>query len=66
MDEIRSVSHVPAIVATLPGINFARYSPAYADLLGPHQRVFNNAIIQINGQIRGINRLANLDTINMI
>lgn len=65
LDEIRSSTRIPVIMATIPDMNFAKYSPAYADLLGPLQRVFNSAIIQVNGQIRGANRLAHLDTINL-
>lgn len=63
--EIRSISHAPVIISTIAGMEFARYSPAYADLLRPLQRDFTNAIVQINGQIRGVNRLAGLDTINL-
>lgn len=46
-------------------MEFAKYSPKFADLLHPLQRDFNKAMIDINGQIRGIKRLAGLSTINL-
>lgn len=62
---IRLVSSSPVIMSTIPGMDLVKYSPEYTDLLRPLQRIFNNAVVQINNQIRGINRLANLSTINL-
>lgn len=63
--KIRKITEVPVILATLAGMELAKYSPSYAALLQPLQSDFNKAIIEINKQIRGINRLVNLDTINL-
>lgn len=65
MHKIRSIADAPVILATLAGMDFSAYSPNYADLLHPLQKSFNKAVIEVNGQIRGINRLASLDTINL-
>lgn len=63
--DIRSVSSSPVIMSTIAGLDLAKYSPDYADLLRPLQWNFNYAVTQINKQIRGINRLADLSTINL-
>lgn len=65
MHEVRSISQTPIVISTIAGMELAKYSPAYADLLRPLQRDFNSAIVQVNGQIRGVNRLAGLNTINL-
>lgn len=65
MDKIRATFDTPAILATVPGMNFATYSPEYADILTPIQGSFNRSVVEINSRIRGINRLANLDTVNL-
>lgn len=65
IEDIRSVSTSPVIMSTIAGMDFAKYSPDYADLLCPLQQNFNKAVVQINNQIRGINRLADLTTVNL-
>lgn len=65
MNKIRSITNVPVILSTVAGMDLATYSPDYATLLLPLQNNFNKALIEINKQIRGINRLADLNTINL-
>lgn len=65
MDKIRAISDAPTILATIPGMDFAKYSPEYADILTPIQSSFNHAVVEINSRIRGITRLVNLDTVNL-
>lgn len=62
---IRLVASSPVIMSMLAGMDLAKYSPEYADLLRPLQKSFNNAVVQVNNQIRGINRLVELSTINL-
>lgn len=65
IEKIRSITTYPVILATIAGMDFAKYSPEYSELLQPLQRGFNNAVLEINKRIRGINRLANLETVNL-
>lgn len=65
MEKIRAISDIPAILATIPGMNFAIYSPEYADILTSIQGSFNRSVVEINSRIHGINRLANLGTVNL-
>lgn len=65
MSKIRRITEVPVVLSTLAGMDLAKYSPGYASLLHPLQRDFNKVLLEINNQIRGINRLENLDTINL-
>lgn len=65
MYDLRASINVPAVLSTIAGMEFSKYSPDYADLLCSIQRDFNQAVIQVNHRIRGINRLANLNTLNL-
>lgn len=65
VETIKSITPMPVVLATLPGINLAAYSPEYHDLLIPLQPQFDDAVMDVNHRIRGINRLNNLHTLNL-
>lgn len=65
IDKIRAITDRPVVMASLPGMDLATYSPDYCDLLSPFQSSLDEAIRQINLRIRGINRLNNLYTLNL-
>lgn len=57
---IRQITDTPVALAMLSGLNLAAYSPRYYDLMYILQPCIDRAILEINHQIRGINRLNNL------
>lgn len=63
--KIKAITPMPVVLATVPGMDFAVYSPEYYDLLLPLQSSFDEAVTEINLRIRGINRLNNLSTLNL-
>lgn len=65
VQKIKKISNVPLVMATLPGMDLASYSPDYATLLTPLQPNINGAIEEINKQVRGINRLNDIFTLNL-
>lgn len=65
IDKISAITNMPVVLASLPGMDLAAYSPDYRDLLLPLQDSIDNAITEINLRIRGINRLNNLQTLNL-
>lgn len=60
IDGIIHTTGTPVALAMLSGLNLAAYSPRYYDLMYILQPCIDRAIIEINHQIRGINRLNNL------
>lgn len=65
IQKIKNITSLPVVLATLPGMDLTRYSPEYHELLAPLQHIFDDAITSINKQIRGINRLNNLRSLNL-
>lgn len=65
INKISAITNKPVILASLPGMDLAVYSPEYCDLLTPLQASIDNAITKINLRIRGINRLNNVHTLNL-
>lgn len=63
--KIKKISDIPLVMATLPGMDLVSYSPDYADLLTSLQPHIDVAITEINKQVRGINRLNNIHTLNL-
>lgn len=61
-DRIMAVSDVPVVIATLAGMNLAAYAPRLEHRLTPLQGILDEAIVEINRRIRGLNRLRNLNT----
>lgn len=53
-------SYMPVALATLSGMNLSQYSPSLHHFLYTYQPIIDQAIVQINHQIRGINRLNSL------
>lgn len=63
--KIKKITDIPIVVATFPGIDLVSYSPEYTDLLSPLQEVIDQAVVDINKRIRGINRLNETQTLNL-
>lgn len=62
---IKEITDIPVVMATLPGMDLAGYSPEFRDLLISLQPCMDNAITTINKQVRGINRLNNIHSLNL-
>lgn len=52
----------PVVIASLPGMDLVKYSPWLHRKLYPLQPILDDAIIQINHQIRGLNRFGGMLT----
>lgn len=65
LSKIIAITEKPVVLASLPGMDLSAYSPNYRDLLAPLQASLDNAITMINLRIRGMNRLNNLQTLNL-
>lgn len=65
VEKILNVKSVPLVIATIPGIDLVKYSPHAWFRLLPLQPMLDSSIIEINRQIRGLNRMRGLSTINL-
>lgn len=65
VETIRAGTAMPVVLATLPGIDLAAYSPEYHNLLSLLQSLVDDVVMSVNLRIRGINRLNNLRTLNL-
>lgn len=63
IEKIRAITPMPVALATLPGIDLAVYSPEY--LLRSLQSSFDDPVREVNLRILGINRLNNLQPLNL-
>lgn len=53
---LADISHVPVIIATIPGMSLIAYLPAVWYRLLPLQPILDKAVVEINLRIRGLNR----------
>lgn len=65
INKISKITSIPLVLATLPGMDLVKYSPDYNELLAPFQPALDEAVTTINKQIRGINRLNGIHTLNL-
>lgn len=62
MCKIYRFASSPVVLASLPGMDLVKYSPWLYSKLYPLQPVLDEAIVQINYQIRGLNRCRGMTT----
>lgn len=60
MDYVLNYSYSPVALATLSGMDLSQYSPQLHNFLYTYQPIVDRAIVEINHQVRGINRMNNL------
>lgn len=60
IENVYNHSYMPVALATISGMSLAEYSPGLRHFLYTYQPYIDQAIIQINHQVRGINRLNSL------
>lgn len=65
LNKIIAITDKPVVLASLPGMDLSAYSPEYRELLFPLQASLDTAITKINLRIRGLNRLNNVQTLNL-
>lgn len=65
VDRIQNLVQVPLVIATIPGIDLIKYSPQVWFKLLPFQPLIDSSIIEINRQIRGLNRQRGMATLNL-
>lgn len=65
VNKTRVISTIPVVVATLPGMSLINYSPNEWYRLIDLQSTLDSAIVEINRQIRGLNRMNGFLTPNM-
>lgn len=61
-DRISSISEIPVIIPTLCGMDLSAYAPLMWYRLLPLQRTLDNAVVEINRRIRGLNRVRGYNT----
>lgn len=61
-DRIIGISGIPVAFATLPGMSLSAYAPQMEYRLAPLQGILDDAVIEINRRICGLNRLRYLNT----
>lgn len=60
IEYVTDYSYMPVALATLSGMNLSQYSPRLHNFLYTYQPIIDQAIVEINHQIRGINRMNSL------
>lgn len=60
VERIQAYSDMPVALATLSGIDLPKYAPQYQYAVFRYQPIIDRAIIAINYQVRGVNRLNSL------
>lgn len=65
VDKIQDIVQVPLVVTTIPGIDLIKYSPQVWFKLLPLQPLVDSSMIEINRQIRGLNRQRGMSTLNL-
>lgn len=61
----RLISDIPVVVATLPGMSLSNYSPGAWYRLIDLQPTLDSSVVEINRQIRGLNRMNGFLTPNL-
>lgn len=64
-DRIARITAIPLVVSTLPGMDLSEYAPGLWHQLILQQPLLDRAVVEINRQIRGVNRSQHRATLNL-
>lgn len=62
---IERITATPIVISTLPGMDLSEYAPGLWHQLILQQPILDQAIVEINRQIRGLNRSRGQTTLNL-
>lgn len=65
LNRSRLIANIPVVIATLPGMSLINYSPRVWFRVIDLQSTLDSAIVEINRQIRGLNRMNGFLTPNL-